>query len=227
MKKVLIILYILGPILGFMRATFLSDSSESRLQMAKGQNHVQFITYRPQGLLKAITVESAVIYKNPKSKFATLITINDDGFIEKLDLSNTVDFDDFSVILNYQGTAATDALSKIESAIKKYPFVGETTGLIGPNNNTFIAYLLRQLQTEVELPSNAMGKDYLGDSVRWLYQGKKNLFIGSLGGYVSVYGSDKKGGFSLLGLTIGYNWDENILSLPGLGDIPLGSLKGQ
>jgi hypothetical protein len=225
MKKLLIILYVLGPILGFMRATFLSDSSESRLQLAKGQAHVQFVTYRPQGPSKAITLESLVIYKSPKSKYATLLFINSEGFIEKSDLANTVEFDDFSVILNYQGSQATDALAKIESAIKKYPFVGENTGLLGPNNNTFTAYLLRQLQSDVELPSNAMGKDYLGDSVRWLYLGKKNLFIGSIGGYVSVFGSDQKAGFSILGLSLGYNWKENILSLPGLGDIYLQSLK--
>ncbi len=52
-------------------------------------------------------------------------------------------------------------IPEIEAAIKSYPFPQTYHAYPGPNSNTFMAHIGRVVpQLGLDLPSNAIGKDY-------------------------------------------------------------------
>ncbi len=67
------------------------------------------------------------------------------------------------------GEAASQAIPKIIQAIRSYPHSarGSYTIWPGPNSNTFVAHVVRQVpELKGELPARAMGKDYLGQGLQ-------------------------------------------------------------
>ena len=68
---------------------------------------------------------------------------------------------DPELICELRGEAATDAIPKILAAVASYPYPNEYQLWPGPNSNTFMAYIGRQVpELRMDLPSNAIGKDY-------------------------------------------------------------------
>ena len=50
---------------------------------------------------------------------------------------------------------------KIEAAIRSYPYAQEYRSYPGPNSNTFLAHIGREVPAlQLDLPANAIGKDY-------------------------------------------------------------------
>lgn len=80
------------------------------------------------------------------------------------DLPDRLWFDNKPEILDeLTGEQALQAIARVEELIKIYPYVDDYTLWPGPNSNTFVAYLIRHTpELEIELPSHAIGKDYLG-----------------------------------------------------------------
>ena len=63
-----------------------------------------------------------------------------------------------------RGDEAQALIPAIEQAVQAYPYVTEYEAWPGPNSNTFTAWVIREVPgLDVALPSNAIGKDYLGD----------------------------------------------------------------
>lgn len=95
-----------------------------------------------------------------------------------------------SLIYQIKGVRAEAAIPHLKVAAKSYPYPWKYHAYPGPNSNSFIAHLIRHTpEIGVELPSDALGKD-------WIDDGK--LFGPSESGtgiQFSVYG--------LLGLTMG------------------------
>ncbi|MDR1694424.1 MAG: DUF3750 domain-containing protein [Lactobacillaceae bacterium] len=61
------------------------------------------------------------------------------------------------------GEEAEKAIPEIEKAVKSYPYGNIYELWPGPNSNTFISYIIRNVpELTVELPPNALGKDFLG-----------------------------------------------------------------
>jgi hypothetical protein len=66
------------------------------------------------------------------------------------------------VICEAKGERAEKLIPQIEQAAKDYPYANEYVTWPGPNSNTFVAYVARQVpELHLALPSNAIGKDYL------------------------------------------------------------------
>ncbi|MBM3616929.1 MAG: DUF3750 domain-containing protein [Alphaproteobacteria bacterium] len=67
-----------------------------------------------------------------------------------------------SLVAELKGARAEAAIPKIAAAAKSYPYPMSYRVWPGPNSNTFISHILRNTpEIGVELPSNAIGKDWI------------------------------------------------------------------
>lgn len=66
-------------------------------------------------------------------------------------------------LLQIRGEKAGSVISQVEELILTYPFANRYSVWPGPNSNTFVAYMLRNIdELKLDLPANAVGKDYFG-----------------------------------------------------------------
>lgn len=66
------------------------------------------------------------------------------------------------LIEELRGEKAERAIEKIKKTVADYPFKTIYKAWPGPNSNTFISHIIREVpELTVELPSNAIGKDWL------------------------------------------------------------------
>jgi Protein of unknown function (DUF3750) len=62
-----------------------------------------------------------------------------------------------------RGPAVAALIARIDKAAREYPYAGTYTLWPGPNSNTFTAWIARAVpELQVDLPSTAVGKDYIG-----------------------------------------------------------------
>ena len=127
------------------------------------------------------------------------------------------------LIVDVQGAQAARIIPQIEKAIASYPYANYYRIWPGPNSNTFIAHVGREVpELGIAMPANAIGKDYLpGD--RWIA-----LMPSGTGYHLSLFGllgvgiAVKEGlEFNLLGLTFGIDVLRPALKLPGIGRLGL------
>lgn len=124
------------------------------------------------------------------------------------------------IIYELDGEKAEALIKKIDPIIKEYPYANKYVTWPGPNSNTFIAYIARQIpEMSLILPSNALGKDYLGDHFFAAAPSGTGFQI-SLYGYFGIIVARKEGiEINILGLVYGISF--SALKLPGFGDISL------
>lgn len=125
------------------------------------------------------------------------------------------------LLVDLRGPDVQKVVENIEQAIADYPYPDRYVTWPGPNSNTFIAHLGRTVpELGLELPSTAVGKDYLD-------QGKLIASTPSGSGYqLSLWGIvgaslSRHEGFELhlLGLTIGIDPLDFAIKLPSIGRI--------
>ena len=123
------------------------------------------------------------------------------------------------LLVDHRGAAAAAMLDDIDAAIASYPYADEYRSWPGPNSNTFLAHIGREVPAlELDLPANAIGKDYraltqvLGVSPTG--SGVQLTLLGLLG--VSV-GMQEGVEFNLLGLNFGVDLNPPALRLPFIG----------
>ena len=128
-----------------------------------------------------------------------------------------------SILLDIRGSEAEKLIPKIERAAANYPFSNQYAAWPGPNSNTFIAWVARQVpEMHLALPSNAVGKDYLQGSPFFTTAPSGTGYQFSLYGLLGLMISRKEGfEINLLGLVYGFNPATLTLKLPGFGDITL------
>jgi len=127
-----------------------------------------------------------------------------------------------TLLVEHRGEAAERMIPQIRQAVRDYPYPHQYRVWPGPNSNTFIAWVARQVPAlRLDLPSTAIGKDYLanGDLMAPMPSGT--------GGQVSLYGLLGAGlareegiEFNLLGLSFGIDVNDLALRLPGWGHVP-------
>ncbi len=118
-----------------------------------------------------------------------------------------------------RGEVAEKAIDRLLSAAERYPHRFEYRLWPGPNSNTFIAYLLREVpELGMSMPPNAIGKDYLpaGDIIGPAPSGTG--FQVSLAGALGMLVALEEGvELNLLGFSLGVDPLGPALLLPGVG----------
>ena len=94
------------------------------------------------------------------------------------------------LITDIRGKKAEDAIPQIKAAIQSYKYPDFYRMYPGPNSNSFVSHIIRNVDgLQVELPPNAVGKDWIDDGA--LYA----ISESGTGIQVSIFG--------LLGVTLG------------------------
>lgn len=125
------------------------------------------------------------------------------------------------LLLDLRGAEAEPLIARVEAAVRSYPYQNEYLTWPGPNSNTFIAHIAREVpELGLELPPHAIGKDYLpnGRIIAAAPSGTGLQF--SLFGLMGLMVAAEEGiEFNLLGLTVGFDFNRPALKLPGLGRV--------
>jgi hypothetical protein len=128
------------------------------------------------------------------------------------------------VVLDLRGAAATEAIPKIEAAVKGYQYAsaGDYRIWPGPNSNTFVATVLRSIpETETALPANAVGRDFRPRPYVGLTDSRTGVEA-SLWGLLGVKLGWVEGvEFNFLGLVAGLDLRHPGVKLPGFGRVGL------
>ena len=127
------------------------------------------------------------------------------------------------VLVEHRGPAAEGLIERIEAAIASYPYPDQYRTWPGPNSNTFIAHIGREVpELGLDMPPIAVGKDYLTNGGLFARtpsgSGVQLSLLGILG--LSV-GRTEGLEINLLGLIIGIDPLGLALKLPGIGRLGL------
>lgn len=124
-----------------------------------------------------------------------------------------------NVLVDHRGDGVNAMIDAIEAAIARYPFADEYRSYPGPNSNTFLAHIGREVPAlRLDLPANAIGKDYrpvtrpLGVSPSG--SGLQFSLLGLLGLSIGVQEGVE---LNLLGLNFGVDFNRPALRLPAIG----------
>jgi hypothetical protein len=122
------------------------------------------------------------------------------------------------LLADKRGDGVDALIKRIGQAAREYPYAHEYVVWPGPNSNTFTAYVARAVpELEADLPSTAIGKDYLGE--RLLAKAPSGSgFQVSLFGLLGVLVSGVEGfEVNVLGLGFGVDPFSPAIRLPLLG----------
>lgn len=134
-------------------------------------------------------------------------------------------FGEYPDLLGERRGAGVDALiDRVEAAVDEYPWADRYRVWPGPNSNTFIAHIARQVpELRVDLPPTAIGKDFLGPTAFFARTpsgtGWQFSAFGLLGASVAL---EEGLELNLLGLSFGVDVNDLALRLPGIGTVGLG-----
>lgn len=138
----------------------------------------------------------------------------------KPDLPDREWYDNAPVLMyEVKGEKARRIIEKVQKKIQEYPFHEQYRIWPGPNSNTFVAYLIRNIEElKVELPSSAIGKDYLGPTHFLAASPSGTGFQLSLWGALGLtLGLGEGVEINLLGLNFGVDIWTPALKLPFVG----------
>src|SRR5439155_344125 len=111
------------------------------------------------------------------------------------------------------------------AAVAAYPYPQSYRAWPGPNSNTFTAFIARAVpELRLDLPSNAIGKDYLPNGSVFAAAPSGTGYQLSLFGLAGVLAAREEGlELNLLGLTFGLDLASPGIKLPGIGRLGLPS----
>jgi Protein of unknown function (DUF3750) len=126
------------------------------------------------------------------------------------------------LIRDVRGAQAQAIIDKLPAAAASYPYASSYTMWPGPNSNTFIAHLGREIpELELTLPSMAIGKDYLPVGQLFARTPSGTGYQLSLSGVLGLAAARDEGlEVNLLGLVVGVNFRHPGIKLPGIGTWP-------
>lgn len=102
------------------------------------------------------------------------------------------------LLVMHQGDAVQSMIDDIEAAIASYPYPDRYLSYPGPNSNTFLAHIGREVPAlQLDLPANAIGKDYrplsnpvgvsaTGSGLQISLLGLLGVSVGAQGGWSSM-----------------------------------------
>jgi hypothetical protein len=127
------------------------------------------------------------------------------------------------VIFERRGRGVDEMIENIRAAVTSYPYPHEYRAWPGPNSNTFTAYIAREVpELDLDLPSNAVGKDFLPGGALFAMAPSGSGFQVSLFGLAGVLLAVDEGlELNVLGLNIGVDAAVPALKLPAIGRLGL------
>ncbi|HEY4134329.1 MAG TPA: DUF3750 domain-containing protein [Alphaproteobacteria bacterium] len=133
------------------------------------------------------------------------------------------------VVAEWRGHDAGILIPRILAAAEQYPDAGRYTIWPGPNSNSFVAHVARSLpEMQLSLPSNAVGKDYLGPRKVFARAPSDSGWQVSLWGVFGLMLARDEGvELNLFGFVIGVDLNDRAIKLPGFGNIPLYPARAQ
>jgi hypothetical protein len=125
------------------------------------------------------------------------------------------------ILLDRRGDGVETLIDRIEAAVASYPFVDSYRTWPGPNSNTFTAHIGRSVpELRLDLPANAIGKDYVPLSSAFVRAPSGTGVQASLLGVLGVLIAAEEGvEINVLGLSLGVDVASPALRLPGLGRV--------
>jgi len=188
---------------------------------------VQVYAARTFNWHKYLAVHSWIAFKEKDAKEYDVFHVmgwnikrNGKSISEKKDFPDRKWFGSTPVVIqDLRGKEAEAAIPKIRQAIENYPYPDSYRMFPGPNSNTFIAYIIRHTdELKVELPPNAVGKDWINDGDIFAFSetgsGVQFSLLGLLGFTLGV-GEGVE--INVLGLSFGVDIFRPALKLPGVG----------
>jgi hypothetical protein len=123
------------------------------------------------------------------------------------------------IVFERHGAGVDAMIDKVRSAVASYPYPHEYRAWPGPNSNTFTAYVARQVpELGLDLPSNAVGKDFLPGGALFAAAPSGTGFQVSLYGLVGILVALDEGfEANVLGLNLGVDVTAPALKLPAIG----------
>jgi hypothetical protein len=127
------------------------------------------------------------------------------------------------IVLDRRGPGVDAMIEKIRAAVASYPYPHEYRAWPGPNSNTFTAYIAREVpELGLDLPSNAIGKDFLPGGALIAAAPSGSGFQISLYGLAGLLLAVDEGvELNVLGLTIGIDATVPAVKLPAIGRLGL------
>jgi len=125
-------------------------------------------------------------------------------------------------LAEHRGASAEALIDQIEAAALRYPWRHRYALWPGPNSNTFVAWVAREVPgLRLDLPPTAIGKDYLGPATFVAPAPSGTGWQASLWGLAGITLARDEGlELNLLGLSFGIDVDDLALRLPGVGRWP-------
>ena len=123
------------------------------------------------------------------------------------------------LLVDHRGEGVDAMIGEIEKAIKNYPYSDTYRSYPGPNSNTFLAHIGREVPAlRLDLPANAIGKDYrlLSDPLGLSPTGR-GLQFSLLGLFGLSVGIEEGIEMNILGLDFGLDFNSLGLRLPFIG----------
>lgn len=131
------------------------------------------------------------------------------------------------LVAERRGPEAALLIPAIRSAVASYPWPDTYLTWPGPNSNTFVAHVLREVpELGVELPPTAIGKDFLGASLLAPTPSGTGWQLSVLGLLGIGVAAEEGLEVNLLGLVIGVDPADLAIKLPGLGRLGLRGPNG-
>ncbi|MDX1513054.1 MAG: DUF3750 domain-containing protein [Gammaproteobacteria bacterium] len=127
------------------------------------------------------------------------------------------------IIADLRGPEAESLIPQIEAAVASYPYRDDYTMWPGPNSNTFTAHVAREVPgLGLELPTTAIGKDYLNNGSIFAPAPSGTGYQVSLFGLLGVTVARREGlEINILGLALGVDPENLAIKLPGVGNVGL------
>jgi hypothetical protein len=126
------------------------------------------------------------------------------------------------LIRDLRGAEAEAVIAKLDAAVRSYPYPRTYSAWPGPNSNTFIAHLGREIpELRLAMPATAVGKDYVELGGVFGRAPSHTGYQFSLWGLVGVLAALEEGlELNLLGLVLGVDFRPPAVKLPGIGNVP-------
>lgn len=127
------------------------------------------------------------------------------------------------IVRTIRGDKAERLIPRIEDVIARYPYRHRGGYRIwpGPNSNSFIAHILREVpELDAVLPPHAVGRDFLGEDRYWFASRKGDEYRLGWNGLIGISAGRLSGiEVNILGLVAGVDIRDPALKLPGFGRV--------